>query len=77
MTDSYKKYRNALSDIYSSPQGETIFEYLEKAYVEASCFDTDTNSLVYRLAQKELIQNIILEAKTKYEEGEGEHLSYT
>jgi len=64
----YKEYRKALKEIYNSPQGKIIFDYLEKVYVEASCFDRDTNTLVYRLANKELIQHLIYEATTKFED---------
>lgn len=66
MIPDYEEFRRALNEIYLTPQGKLIIDTLEKSYVDTNVFHVDTNTTMYRLGQKELIQVIVQEAKTKY-----------
>lgn len=63
----YEKFRMSLIEIYNTPQGKFIIDTLEKSYVDSNAFNIDTNTTIYRLGQKELIQSLVFEARNKYE----------
>lgn len=72
MNEEYKKYRNALREIVNSPTGKEFLAYLEKVYVKGSVLNPDVNVTHYLLGQKELVQNILEDSKTDYNEITGD-----
>jgi hypothetical protein len=66
-TPDYEKFRKALNEMYNTPQGKFVIDTLERSYVDSNAFNSDTNTTMYRLGQKELIQGLVFEAKNKYE----------
>jgi len=67
MIQDYIEFRRSLNELYLTPQGKLVIDTLEKSYVESNVFNVDTNTTMYRLGQKELIQALVSDARTKYE----------
>lgn len=67
MTSDYENFRRALYELYMTPQGKLVIDSLEMSYVDFNVFNVDTNTTMYRLGQKELVQSLVSDAKTKYE----------
>ncbi len=66
MNDGYKKYRNALKELQSTPNGKYLLDYLNMVYGDASALDINPHVMAYKLGQKELIQAILEDSKTDY-----------
>lgn len=67
MIPDYEEFRRALNEVYLTPQGKLVIDTLERSYVESNVFNVDTNTTMYRLGQKELIQALVSDARVKYE----------
>jgi hypothetical protein len=64
----YTEFRKSLNTLYDTPQGRIVFQTLEQCYVDTNVFNQDTNTTMYNLGKKELIQSLLSDAKTKYVE---------
>lgn len=62
----YQEYRDTLNRIYSTVDGKAIIDHLENIYVYQSAFTKDTNTTMYVLGQKELMQDIVVNARTQF-----------
>ena len=66
--NDYFNFRKALIEVLKTPNGEVVLEGLEKLYVKQTAMTQDTNSTMYRLGQKELVQSIIEDSKIPLED---------
>lgn len=69
--NSYVNFRKALNEIYRTPGGKLVIEYLEQVYVTARAVDPNPTVLAYKLGQKEAMQTIVAEAKQEYVQATG------
>lgn len=66
MATDYREYRKALAELIELQMFRDVLEHLESVYVNGSVFSSDTNTLIYKLAAKELIQAICADARNKF-----------
>lgn len=66
MAIDYREYRKSLAQLMELAMFRDVLEHLESVHVNGSVFSTDTNTLIYKLAAKELIQSICVDARTKF-----------
>ena len=60
--NDYLKFRNALKEIFSGANGETVINFLNQSYVETSALGDNDALTNYKLGQKELVQGLIKDA---------------
>jgi hypothetical protein len=65
LDNKVKKYRNALQEIYKTESGKIIFDFLSESYVDGSAIDKESTVTYYKLGQKEFVQGLINDAKSK------------
>lgn len=64
MEQEADKYRGALKAIYESKNGQIVFEFLKKGYVDAPALGQSPELTYYKLGQKEFVQGLIQDATT-------------
>lgn len=61
-------FRKALFELFRTPNGEIVLDFLQQSYVDNTCLGQTTEQTFYNLGQKELVQGLIRDAKTDISE---------
>ena len=65
--DQFLKFRTALKEVFSGPNGKLVMDFLEQTYVDTPVINESVQITCYRLGQKELIQGLLKDANTDLE----------
>ena len=64
-TERVINFRKALRELFKTPNGNTVLEFLEESYVDIPAVGETPEITYYKLGQKEFVQGLVKDARSE------------